>query len=330
MNKRLFWIGIFVVSMMLLFVAMLFSFGLASRITPKVKIESYFPESVQGLTEGAAVKYKGVPIGSVRGIAIRGSDQQIRVEMEIELKNFQGIDRKPLFAGPTEFGRWLEGEVTKGLRGRLDYAGITGMRYIELDYFDDPGGDPPASTEKGVFLIPSTSSPFKDITRSLNTSLERISRIRFEEISDNLVHSLADLNRLLSSPELRAAIEKLHRVAGNLEQSSQSLNTALSEPRLMKMAEDTEASLHRIRSLAERLDDALARSDIAAGVAAFQQAAEAVRGTARFIESRQPGMDALMEQMNRTLEALRAAAESLENDPSAVVRGRRAPEPVLP
>ena len=26
----------------------------------------------------------------------------------------------------------------------------------------------------------------------------------------------------------------------------------------------------------------------------------------------------------------RAAAESLENDPSAVVRGRRAPEPVLP
>ena len=71
MNKRLFWIGIFVVSMMLLFVAMLFSFGLASRLTPKVKIESYFPESVQGLTEGAAVKYKGVPIGSVRGIAIQ-------------------------------------------------------------------------------------------------------------------------------------------------------------------------------------------------------------------------------------------------------------------
>ena len=329
MNKRLFWIGVFVVSMLLLFVALLFSFGLASRFKPKVQLETCFPESVQGLTVGAEVKYKGVPIGNVRSIAIRGIDQQIRVEMEIELKSFQGADRKPFFAGSEEFGRWLSGEVTKGLRCRLDYAGITGMRYIELDYFDEPGGDP-LPAEKGVFLIPSTGSPFKDITRSLNTSLERISRIRFEEISDNLVHSLADLNRLLASPELHAAIEKLHHVAGNLEQSSQSLNVALSEPRLVKMAEDTEASLHRIRSLAERLDEALARSDIAAGVAAFQQAAEAVRGTARFIESRQPGMDALMEQMGRTLEALRAAAESLENDPSAVVRGRRAPEPVLP
>ena len=119
MNKRLFWIGIFVVSMMLLFVAMLFSFGLASRLTPKVQLETYFPESVQGLTVGAEVKYKGVPIGNVRSIAIRGSDQQIRVEMEIELKSFQGTDRKPFFAGSAEFGRWLSGEVTKGLRCRL-------------------------------------------------------------------------------------------------------------------------------------------------------------------------------------------------------------------
>ena len=329
MNKRLFWIGIFMLSMLLLFAAMLSSFGLASRFAPKVHMETYFPESVQGLAKSAAVKYKGVPIGSVGDIAIRGRDQQIRVSMEIELKNFQGVDGKPLFATNAEFGRWLSGEITKGLRCRLDYAGITGMRYIELDYFEEPGGDPPPTTEKG-FYIPSAASPFKDITRSLNTSLERISRIRFEEISDNLVHSLADLNQLLATPELRAAIEKLHHVAANLEQSSQSLNLALSEPRLMKMAEDTEASLHRIRNLSERLDDALARSDIAAGVAAFQQAAEAVRGTARFIESQQPGVEALMERMNRTLEALRTAVETLENDPSSLVRGRREPEPVFP
>lgn len=330
MNKKLFWSGFFILSMLVLFVVMLFGFGLAARFAPKVYLESYFPESVQGLAEGAAVKYKGVPVGKVDDIAIRGTDQQIRVSMSVDLDNFQGMDRRPLFADEKKFGAWLQEEIAKGLRCRLDYAGITGMRYIELDYFDQPGLPPEAEPTKGVLLIPSAASPFKDIARSLNISLERIARIRFEEISDNLVHSLADLNRLLANPDLRAAIESLHGMSANLEASSLVMKNVLTESRLTKIAEDTETSLAQIRSLTQRLNDELQRSDIGAGIAAFQQAAEAVRNTALFVESRQSGLDVLLERVDRALEAVRSAAETWENDPSSVVRGRRDGDFVAP
>ena len=50
---------------------------------------SFFPESVNGLENGAPVKFQGVPVGSVTGINIRIDQRdntfQVPVEYEIDL-----------------------------------------------------------------------------------------------------------------------------------------------------------------------------------------------------------------------------------------------------
>ena len=62
--------GIFVLSGIVLLLAMLFFLGLSDLFTHKVTMQTGFRESVQGLSRGSAVKYRGVQIGTVKDISI--------------------------------------------------------------------------------------------------------------------------------------------------------------------------------------------------------------------------------------------------------------------
>ena len=50
-------IGLFVLGGVAVLLAMLFFFGLSNLFTHRAKVQSFFSESVQGLTVGSAVKY---------------------------------------------------------------------------------------------------------------------------------------------------------------------------------------------------------------------------------------------------------------------------------
>lgn len=155
-------IGMFVIGGVLLLLIMLFFFGMSDFFTHKVAVRTYFSESVQGLTVGSGVKYRGVPIGTVSKIAIRVSDKLVEVNMEIQLDHFVNVEggrSRQL----TEFDRFFRSELEQGMRCRLEYAGITGMRYIDFDYFATPGQElpePPAGTGPGVLYIPAVPSSF--------------------------------------------------------------------------------------------------------------------------------------------------------------------------
>jgi ABC-type transporter Mla subunit MlaD len=58
-------IGIFLLSGVLLMVAILFFLGLSDIFKDKVVIMTHFQESVQGLTVGSPVKFRGVQVGAV-------------------------------------------------------------------------------------------------------------------------------------------------------------------------------------------------------------------------------------------------------------------------
>ena len=65
---RYFKVGLFVIaSTALLIVAILF-FGAAKYLEPKIYVESYFNESIQGLEVGSPVKYRGITIGHVSNL----------------------------------------------------------------------------------------------------------------------------------------------------------------------------------------------------------------------------------------------------------------------
>ena len=62
-------LGIFVIVAVMLLVTMLLLLGALQSLKPTVTIETYFAEDIQGLRPGAAVRYRGVDVGTVGRVA---------------------------------------------------------------------------------------------------------------------------------------------------------------------------------------------------------------------------------------------------------------------
>ena len=314
-------IGLFVIGGLALLIAILFFLGMTDIFTNKATVQTFFSESVQGLTVGSAVKYRGVPIGNVTKISIRVTDKLVQVDMAVELEHFVSGGEKG--QQRSVFRRFFQSELEQGMRCRLEYAGITGMRYIDFDYFATPGqtlSEPPAGMlEPGTLYIPAVPSPFRDILKAIGTSLDRISRIRFEEISDGLERSLSELSGLLGDPALKSTIVRINDAAENLELGSRTLSRVFSEERLNRLMTVLEEDLDNVNKLTGQLIRETRDAKLPESAAAFRDASNAISFS-------QDELANTLTKLNQTLDALTELADSLSADPSSIVSGKKKPQ----
>jgi paraquat-inducible protein B len=335
-------LGLFVLTGVLLLVVLLFLLGLAEMFQPKIKYMTYFDESVQGLEIGAPVKYRGATIGKVTKVTIRFNDNIIRVDMEglvsaIELpeskrQELVGLEDRNQ-ARHRFFGEWLEQETHRGLRCRLELAGITGMKYVELDYFnpDDPVRIP-AATPEDMIYIPSTPSLLSGLRTSVSESLSRIAAVDFQRISDELVTTLTSISRTLDDPKVGQLITRMDNIAKNLEGTSATLNTSLTEARINGVVDDLQESLRSYRELAETVQRELVAAKIAETAAATRKTADkadlAFDDTAiaaRSVSTMQAQLASSLARFDEAIDALTELIRYLDQDPSSLIRGKQKP-----
>ncbi len=313
-----FYLGLFVLSGVVLLFVTLLAFGMSELFARKVYLVTWFSESVQGLAEGSQVKYKGVPIGNVKKITIQLSDKLIRVDMDIELKAFNfGRNSNDSTA---EFYDFIARESLNGLRCRLEYSGLTGMKYVEIDYFDlrdrgkklpEPGG--PVGN---AYFIPSEPSTFTDMLDMLTTSLAGISKIDFAGISADLRDSVQSMDRLLKDARVDQTLSHLAAVSENLETSTSVLAETLTEEEIRGILDNLRAAASGVRELVNQVEQELKEAKIPETTASFRDAMGAVSASRDDLES-------TAHKLNRTLETLDALINMIDQDPSALLRGKK-------
>src|SRR5512143_3539214 len=135
-------LGLFVIGAIVVGVLILLIIGSGRWFQPRITIETYFNESVQGLDIGSKMKYRGVVIGEVTRIsftytkyesdkAMGERKRYVLVEAQLEPRLVGGKASADI-ASPETTGL----EVERGLRVRLAPQGITGTNYLEVDYLD--------------------------------------------------------------------------------------------------------------------------------------------------------------------------------------------------
>ena len=141
-------IGAFVCAAILLAVVAVVLMGSGPMRKRELLFETFVEETVQGVSEGSALKYRGIPVGSVKSISFATydyTDEDVRPDASAE-----DVDRASRYArivlavnttdmpDPEEFQRFVERETAKGLRAHMKSQGITGLVYVDCDY-EDPG-----------------------------------------------------------------------------------------------------------------------------------------------------------------------------------------------
>ena len=177
LKANYFKLGLFVIGAIVAGAVVLVVIGSGRWFQPKLTIETYFNESVQGLDIGSKLKYRGVVIGEVKSIGFTYNWYQpdkpmvqraryVLVEAQIQPKLLGGRAG----AGDLTEQKSANLEIEKGLRMRLAPQGITGTSYLEIDYVDPAPPVLAIDWVPGNIYIPSAPSTVTALINSASAT----------------------------------------------------------------------------------------------------------------------------------------------------------------
>lgn len=173
-----------------------------------VELGIEFDGSVNGLSVGAAVRFRGLRVGEVRAIgAVLTEEDGTR---DVKLRTTIALDPQamglPVEAGSDGTLDFLEEAVAGGMRARLATSSLfTAALVIELAELPDAD---PATLERrddGIPVLPSIPSDLPDFTATAEGVLERINALPVEDLLNQAITLMASIEAVVSSEGTRQA-----------------------------------------------------------------------------------------------------------------------------
>ena len=256
-SSRYFKLGLFVLVGVAVIVTGVIVLGAGALFRRTIAAETLVYESVNGLDVGSAVKFRGVPIGRVTGIAFASSKYT-------EAAN----DRTPAAGDPTKAGRDIrgiliemsinerafpnqsEGEITdnarklvaKGMRARVTPAGISGQSYMELDILNPADNPPPPISWKptGLYIpsAPSTIGQVLDAASQIATDLQKANLGRvvahIDDLATQASAAVGEVRREVADnrDHLNRTMAELPETAARLRATATRADQILHDPRV--------------------------------------------------------------------------------------------------
>lgn len=310
-------IGIFIIAGIIVALGAIFLFGGSDLFNEEVKLVTVYDESVQGLEKGSQVKFRGVPVGKVTEIAILQSDSKIRIKMEIDPSAFvpHRVNSAEIMVNSNsnesnDLKMFIKQQIKNGLQVRMEFAGITGFKYVELNYFNAPSDKllpEPTGLAYDEIYIAAAPSILSDAVHNISKSLENISKIRFDKISASLENSAAKINEFLDDDTFQSTVANLKNITAKLDR-------AISEEKLGKLLDDIQKATNEIQFLAAKVN---AESNISQTTNSIRNAGIAVSNTSETLEN-------TLYKLDTTLDKLSVLLNLLNENPSALIRGKEA------
>lgn len=315
-------IGIFVIGALILGTIGLFSFGGQAWWREKETIALYFNESIHGLETGSAVRLMGVRVGQVSAINVRYSEGKTAVQVLCE------VDRSPTVSegaigNDIRERDTLEQMVADGLQARLDLIGITGMLFVEMDFFEEPPERAVALKHPEHVVVPTVGSVLTGVTDNLADIARELGNIDFAGLGESASRLLDHANATLEEARVDELFERLHVTVGRvnelLESGALQETLASAAQSFEDLSQLTQALESRVDPLAENFS---ATSD------ELRETLRRASGTLSALEDLVGPRLGLGSQMAETLTTLEEAARSverlaefLERNPQAILRG---------
>jgi paraquat-inducible protein B len=332
-------IGTFVVAGIALIATVIIALAGNDLFTRKERTVMYFSGSVYGLQVGAPVVFRGVRVGSVESIDIfydrKNDNYAIPVVAVLDSNAVSGLDGKR-GSEPA-----LPALVERGLSAQLSMQSLlTGLLYVDLDLRPKLEGQLRGSVRRAEVEIPTTATAIQNLR-------EQFDGMDFRRIAEDISAIASSARAVVSGPQLKQAMDDLAEITANFKRMSGRL-----DKRIDPLTHELERSLVATRKAMDGMGQAAQSVDkTATGVGRtsdrvgemlapdaplvknLQRAADEVARTAASLRETTSsdstlmlGADRALEDLSRASRALRDLAEALEQQPDALLRGRKVTE----
>lgn len=331
-------LGLFVVgALALLFAAVVLLAG-GSLLTRKQQVVMHFGGSIYGLQLGAPVVFRGVRLGSISAIGLSYDKVKqnvvIPVKAELDRDMLRSVSGGNKSEDPAEA---LPGMIERGLRAQLAMQSLlTGQLYVDLDFHPDKPGLRVISDESAA-EIPTISTTFQELQ-------SQVDELDLKRLVADIAAIASSTRALLASPELGQSMKDLAGTASSLRSLSDKLDRqALPVLKSAQSAADaSQLAMRDIGRAASQVGDSAQRIGTAVQGAAgtfapdapllksLRNAADELALTAEALRKVSANEAPLSQNLQRTLQdvaksarALRELAETLDQQPESVLKGRR-------
>jgi phospholipid/cholesterol/gamma-HCH transport system substrate-binding protein len=265
-------IGLFVIIGTVLLVLGLIALGAGSMFKKTVLVETYVDETVQGLNIGSPIKYRGVQYGSVKEIALVNQyydpkndefSRYVLIRCEMDAEHFDKSDMDGLEAR-------VDGEVKKGMRIRLSSQGITGLMYLEVDFFE-PERYPPLGIDwdPDVVYIPSTPSRLATIADSIEKVAVGLEKSNIAEIAKKVDRLIQVVTDSVEDAGIKNIGENANGLMEEIRATNKRVQDILAKPEVDTIPKQVSDNLDKINKI---LEDS--RSDVQVAMDNLRQTSE--------------------------------------------------------
>nr|WP_255722040.1 MlaD family protein [Ectothiorhodospira lacustris] len=307
-------------------VVILLALGVGALLRPKLMMETYFDGSIQGLEVGAPIKLRGVTIGEVSQISFTYAHYQkdLPVVRRAQYVMVRGWLRPDLLsASMGDVNDELARFVDRGLRVRMTSQGVTGINFLELDFFDADTFTPVEIDWTPEYLyIPSAPSTMTQFLQYADNIMRRVDRMDVESILYNIERFTINLNEIVEGVDAKRLMSEL---AGSLEQIHDILKRVqglADSPQLAKIPEDLGATAQNLRRLSESPE---IRRSLEGLTRSLEQLQGTVGRTDDLIAGHEQDIAASLDNLRTMTDNLRDLTEDLRRHPGAILN--RPPEP---
>jgi phospholipid/cholesterol/gamma-HCH transport system substrate-binding protein len=285
-------LGLFVVLGVATAMGVLMFLGARNLQQDTVAYKSYFDESVQGLEVGSPVKFRGVTIGTVSSIGVAADNRHVEVTCELAVKDLNALGLSVEKAK----GLSTKMKIPADLRVQLGSTGITGVKFIQIDFFKAENYPPLALPfEVPENYIPAAPSMMKNLEDSVVHAVDR-----FPALAEQLLLVLGHAGTLAGEVQSEKIPQRMGTTLGEIDAFVREarITVALLNPILLKAGGD--------KGL----------------VMSMQRTSDALGGAAQNASGVGLALEDALRDMQSAAASIQQLAEALQRDPDMLLKGR--------
>jgi paraquat-inducible protein B len=334
-------IGLFVLAGIALVVLVVVIFGGARLFQPVQPFTMYFSNSVQGLSAGSPVMFRGVNVGQVTSVELWFNRSKAlfltQVNINIFPRSYHAVGE---LKGSPE--KEIARLVKDGLRAQLiPISLVTGQLGIGLDMAPGTPGfllttDAGVPRDDKVPEIPTVPSTIERIETTVQRLLAVVEKANMDQISHDVEATLRQVRELITMPELRDMIVRTDQTVRTAETTMQDVKQLVGRidkevgPSLTSLraaASSADATMADARKLVPVLQQDLAQvgpllDKLGGALTAAQALLQNANATVEPGSPLQYQIANALRELTLTMRSLRGLTDALEQSPNSILFGK--------
>lgn len=307
-------IGLFVIVGSVIMAGVIIWLGANQFMKEQTFYVTYFSSSVEGLEQGSAVKYQGLPCGRISKISVAPDGRLIEVIMQIDPKIV----------------------INDSMRIQAAMAGIAGGKFLQLHYPKAEMAEmyPALSFDPPYKLIKSSPSGLEEMTLAAQQVMNNLLQLDVYSISKGTVKFLDNTNRFLSNEDIYQILENLNQSSIGLLEIIKKVDSSTVFSNAAKTTEILFETSVRMQNMIDTLSWQIVQMKLPEFVdKVYVKYDSLINKTGNSIgnltyrgESAMMTLQETLEQLKRTNRELQKSLRAISDNPSAVFFSEPPPE----